>query len=230
MQNGRSFMEWEKCSGCGYCVEVCYAEGRQWVGQKYSVDEVMSLLVRDQAFFQQSNGGVSFSGGEPLLQVDFLENLLRACKSVGLHTALDTSGFAAWKILERVYEHVDLFLFDVKLIDERKHKQYTGVSNKLIQENLQRLSAAGARIWLRIPIVPGINDDNENIIGSARLAASLPGVEQVNLLPYHSSAEIKYNHLGRVYQLPALHSPTEIRMQEIIGVFETQSVKVVVGG
>lgn len=223
-------MDWEKCRACGECAQVCYAEGRQIIGREYSVDEVMRLVERDRAFYQQSGGGVTFTGGEPLVQADFLAELLVRCKLLGLHTTLDTSGYVGWNILEGMMDGVDLFLYDLKLMDDTRHKQFTGVSNQMILENLRRLANSGCTIWLRMPVIPGVNDDVENIRASAVFAASLPGVSRVDLLPYHASAEAKYQNLGRPYRLPGIAGPDDQRMREIALLMQEYSLPVCIGG
>ncbi|HZU87205.1 MAG TPA: glycyl-radical enzyme activating protein [Anaerolineaceae bacterium] len=230
MQNDSIQMDWGLCRSCGDCVAVCYAEGRQMVGRKYSVDEVMAIVERDREFYRQSGGGVTFTGGEPLMQVEFLGDLLSACKAAGLHTALDTSGYSRWAVLEKVRSDVDIFLYDLKLIDDLRHQKYIGVSNRTILENLRHLSEAGHTIWLRIPLIPGINDDMENLRASAVLAASLPGVQRIDLLPYHASAEAKYLNMGKSYRLPGLISPGKQQMQELVRRMQEDFLSVHIGG
>jgi pyruvate formate lyase activating enzyme len=229
-QDGQVQMDWENCLSCGRCTEVCFADGRQMVGREYGVEEVIMIVERDRDFYAQSAGGVTFTGGEPLIQPGFLFELLTACKSANLHTVLDTSGFAAWETLDRVRANVDLFLYDLKMMDDQRHREYTGVSNRLILENLGRLSAEGHNIWLRIPIIPGINDQVDNLNAIGVLAASLAGVQRINLLPYHASAEIKYNQLGKSYRMPEVYSPSIQRMQEIAHFMQDYCVSVQVGG
>lgn len=203
------------CDVCGACVEACYAEARQMVGRIYPVDEVLAMIESDRAFYAQSGGGVTFSGGEPLMQPEFLGALLRACKAAGLHTALDTCGEAPWARLDALRSDVDLFLYDVKLVDDARHRQATGVSNRRILENLQRLSVLGHTIVLRLPLIPGLNDDEENLQATARLAAGLPALERIDLLAYHHTAENKYRSLGREYPLPGTPAMPAERLEAI---------------
>lgn len=227
---GRWLTERTQCTACGRCAEACYAEARQVVGRAYTVDEALAAIERDRAFYAQSGGGVTFSGGEPLAQPDFLLELLRACQSAGLHTALDTCGFAAWEQFERVLPYVDLVLYDLKLMDEDRHRQYTGVSNRRILANLQRLCASGKPVWLRMPLIPGVNDDAANLTAAAAFAAALPGRPSLNLLPYHNAAEAKYAGLGLPYRLPGVASPDDQAMQAAAAYFTQVGLKVTIGG
>ena len=202
-----------RCNACGACVDVCYAEARELVGRPMTVGEVMDEIERDVAFYDQSGGGVTFSGGEPLAQPAFLEALLRACKARDVHTTLDTCGFAPWEVLDAVRENVDLFLYDLKLMDGARHRRFTGVPNELILENLQNLSREGHRIVLRVPIVPGINDDEKNLMEMAAFAAGLPSLERIDLLSYHDMGRDKYEHLGKACPMPETDSPSEAQIK-----------------
>ncbi len=207
------------CRACGQCVQACYADARQLVGRRYGLAEVLESLERDSDFYAQSGGGVTFSGGEPLMQGRFLLALLQAARAAGWHTALDTCGYAAWELVEQVRPYVDLFLYDLKLIDPLRHRQATGVSNRRILDNLGRLSALGHAIILRLPLIPGINTDMANLEATARFAAALPSVQQVDLLPYHAAAETKYRGLGREYPLPELEPLSQAHLQTIQALF-----------
>jgi len=220
----------EKCVLSGACVEVCYAEAREIVGQEMTVAQVMAEIERDIAFYDESGGGVTFSGGEPLMQQDFLLALLRACKEKEIHTAVDTCGFAPWETFDNVREHVDLFLYDLKLMDDVKHRKFTGVSNGLILRNLQALSLRGHDIALRVPIIPGINDDDENIRQTGAFAAALPHLNRVDILPYHHAALEKYKRLNKVYGLPETRPPSDERMAEITQILEEFGLQVKIGG
>ncbi len=203
------------CTACGACVEVCYAGAREIVGREVTVAEVMDEIERDIAFYDQSGGGVTFSGGEPLTQPTFLCQLLQACKERGLHTALDTCGFARWDVLRGVREDVDLFLYDLKLMDDARHRAFTGVSNKPILENLRRLSRHGHRIVIRLPIIPGINDDEENLQQLGAFATDLPSLERVDLLPYHQIGRDKYRRLGKTCLMPETDPPSDAWLGKI---------------
>lgn len=205
----------EKCQRCGTCASVCYAEARESIGREMSVAQVMAEVERDIAFYDESRGGVTLSGGEPLLQRDFTLALLRACKDKEIHTALDTCGFARWETLDRIREYVDFFLYDLKLIDGSRHRQFTGVSNDLILKNLQALSQQGHRIVVRVPVIPGVNDDDETMRQIGAFAAQLPHLDSVDLLPYHRIAMDKYMRLNKPYRLTDARPPSDERMAEI---------------
>jgi pyruvate formate lyase activating enzyme len=224
------FTDMEKCTLCGACVEACYAEAREIVGQKMTVAQVMAEIERDVVFYDESGGGVTFSGGEPLWQQDFLLVLLRACKEKEIHTTVDTCGFATWETLDGIREYVDLFLYDLKLMDEAQHRKFTGVSNDLILYNLQMLSMRGHSIFLRVPIIPGINDNDENIRQIGAFAAALPRLDRVDILPYHHAAAEKYHRLNKVYGLPEIRPPSEERMAEIAQILQGFGLQVKIGG
>ncbi|MBU0703627.1 MAG: glycyl-radical enzyme activating protein, partial [Chloroflexi bacterium] len=214
----------ENCTLCGDCVEACYAEARQMVGSEMTVAQVMAEIEKDIPFYDESGGGVTFSGGEPLSQPDFLLALLRACQEREIHTAIDTCGFAPWETLDGIREHVDLFLYDLKLVDDAAHQKFTGASNALILRNLQMLSERGHDIFLRVPIVPGVNDSDAHIHRIGEFAAALPHLNQIDVLPYHRIAVEKYKRLNRVYELPEIRPPSDERMAEIkkaLGVLKT---------
>ena len=220
----------EKCTLCGACVEACYAEARELVGREVTVAEVMAEIEQDVAFYDQSGGGVTFSGGEPLVQRDFLLALLRACKEKEIHTAVDTCGFATWETLDSLREHVDLFLYDLKLMDNARHLKSTGVSNELILGNLHRLSTLGHDIILRMPIIPGINDDDENIRQTGALAAALPCLNRLDVLPYHRAGAEKCSRMNRVYGLPETRPPSDERMSRIVQILRGFGLQIKIGG
>ena len=181
-----------RCTISGECAKVCNAEALQIVGRVVTVEQVVAEIEKDIVFYEQSGGGVTFGGGEPLAQPRFLVELLAACRSRGLHTAVDTSGFTPWKILDEVRPLVDLFLFDLKLMDETRHRQWTGVSNVSILFNLRRLSELGHKIIIRIPIIPGINDDDENLQQTGSFLSTLPNVPSggITSLPQHCRGQV----------------------------------------
>jgi pyruvate formate lyase activating enzyme len=222
--------EKEKCDLCGDCVEVCHAEAREMAGREVTAAQMMAEIERDIAFYDESDGGVTFSGGEPLLQPDFLLALLRACKEKEIHTAVDTCGSSTWETLDSIREHVDLFLYDLKLMDETKHRRFTGVSNDLILSNLQALSEREHNIVLRVPVIPGVNDDDGNIRETGSFAAALPHLNRVDLLPYHHIGVEKYNRFNKVYGLPETRSPSNETMAEIEQTLRGFGLQVKTGG
>jgi pyruvate formate lyase activating enzyme len=215
-----------RCKVSGECAAACNAEALQVVGWEMSAQQVMTEVENDRVFYEQSGGGVTFTGGEPLAQPDFLEELLMACPERGIANAVDTSGYAPWAILDRIRPLVDLFLFDLKLMDDARHRQWTGVSNEIILSNLRQLSEAGQNVLVRIPIIPGVNDDEQNLRQSGEFLAALPNVPPVELLPYHNFAEVKYAGLGMEYSIPEIHAPTAERMMEIASVLREYGLEI----
>jgi len=210
-----SITDWGVCDDCGRCAGVCYAGAREVVGRIVSVDQLMEEIERDIPFYDQSKGGVTFTGGEPMFQREFLYESLLACKKQGIHTAVDTSGYSFWEGFEIISPLVDLFLYDLKLMDENKHKQYTSVFNQMILDNLQKLSRAKAHIIVRIPLIPGVNDDVKNIELSSVFLAGLPFLDQVELMPYHEIGLEKYQALGMKYKLKEIRPTTGKHIEEI---------------
>jgi len=219
-----------RCTACGLCAETCYAEALVMAGRRTSAGALIQELEEDRAFYDTSGGGVTFSGGEPLAQPAFLGALLQACRARGIHTAVDTCGFASWSVVDRVRNTVDLFLYDVKLVDEPRHERYTGVSNQLILSNLERLSELGHALVLRFPLIPGVNDQPADIAEVAALAAGLPSLRRVDLLPYHRMAADKYTGLGRTYDLADLRPPTQQKVAEAAELLKQAGLSVQVGG
>jgi pyruvate formate lyase activating enzyme len=219
-----------KCTLCGTCVDACTSEARQIVGREMTVEQVMAEIMKDIAFFDESGGGVTFSGGEPLLQRDFLLALLKACREKGIHTAIDTSGFATWTVIDSVRDNIDLFLYDLKVLDDKIHRETTGVSNELILSNLRRLSELGHAIILRMPLIPGVNDSEQAIQAAGQLAAELPHLLSLEILPYHQAGVEKYRRLDREYNLQELVPPAGERVEALAQVLREYHLKVNVGG
>jgi len=204
-----------KCTACGTCSDACPTQAIEIVGRRLGVSEVMAEIEKDMIFFEESGGGVSFSGGEPLAQPDFLEVLLSQCQKKEIHTVVDTCGFAPARTLEKIAARADLFLYDLKLMDEDKHKKYTGASNRIILENLKRLSQGQKNIVIRLPLLPGINDDEENLSQMAEFLRSLGGINQVSLLPYHKLGKDKYKGLEKKNLSENLTPPSAERLEKI---------------
>ena len=219
-----------KCVLCGACTEVCYGEARELVGQPMTAAEVMADIRRDIAFYDQSGGGATFSGGEPLMQPDFLRALLRACQGEEIHTALDTCGFASWETLDGIRRHVDLFLYDLKLIRNDRHYRFTGVPNEAVLSNLKALVREGHQVIVRVPVIPGINDDKENMRQIAGFLADLPQQPSAHLLPYHAAAAAKYERLGREFRMGDIHPPSDGTMAELAEVLEEFGLHTQIGG
>ncbi|EYE88147.1 ferredoxin [Fervidicella metallireducens AeB] len=219
----------KKCIFCGRCAAVCNTNAREIVGVEMTDDELMKEIKKDCIFYEESGGGVTFSGGEPLYQYEFLKLMLKRCKLAGIHTVLDTCGFVSEEALIGISDYVDLFLYDIKLMDDDKHKKYTGVSNVLILNNLNKLDELQKKIFIRIPIIPGINDD-ENIEMTGKFLNKLKSIEKVCLLPYHKIALDKYKRLNLDYNLADTEEPTEEKMEQIAAVFKQYVKDVVIGG
>lgn len=215
------------CDACGKCVEACYAGALTLAGRRMSVDEVMAVIREDTGFYAASGGGVTLSGGEPLLQPAFATALLRQCKVEGFHTAVDTCGNVPWRAIEPALPFTDIWLYDVKHTDPLQHRKLTGVSNRLILENLRRVGRHGARIEVRMPVVPGLNDSREAIEGAGRLLAEV-GVEAARLLPYHRLAGSKYAALGHENTMPDVRPPSRARMEQIARWMRALGVHVIV--
>ena len=218
------------CLLCGACADACPTEARQMAGRVMSVGEVVEVVLKDRIFYDDSGGGVTFSGGEPLRQAGFLGAALEACRAKGLHSVVDTCGLAPKEDLLAVAEVTDLFLFDVKMMDDDKHRRYTGVSNHQILANLEALGRTAQAIWLRVPVIPGVNDDAENLEATARLAARTPSVERVCLLPYHPLGESKSRRLNRDSSLPDLEAPTPGELQSVVEMMEAEGIAASIGG
>lgn len=221
----------DACKLCGICAEVCPTKATEMSGEEMSVEHIMKMIKKETLLMDQSEGGVTFSGGEPLLHHEFLLQLLKACGEEGIHRCVDTTGFAKTDVLLEVAKSTEYFLYDLKMMDSAKHKKFTGVANEGILRNLKALAATGAEINIRIPLIKGVNDDEENIEDSAKFIASLEGdKKQVNILPYHNIAAKKYEKLGQVYDPGMMEEPDEDRQQYAIDVFESHGLEVIVGG
>jgi len=217
------------CTACGACVEACPAGARRLAGRETTVDAVMEEVLRDRVFYEESGGGVTFSGGEPLAQPEFLGALLEACRDAGIRAAVDTCGFAPRERLLALAPLVDLFLFDVKLVDDARHRALTGLPVAPILENLQALAAVHGNVWIRIPVVPGHTDAEDDVAATASLVAGLPGVRQVSLLPYHRTGAAKARRLGREYPLDALAPPSPERLGVLAAIFRQHGLAVRIG-
>lgn len=218
-----------KCSLCGKCSDFCLSNARELVGKDITVKHLMSEIIKDEVFYEESNGGVTFSGGEPLIYADYLKNVLKFCKDKDIHTTIDTSGYAPWEQFEKIINNVDLILFDIKHMNNEKHLKYTGVSNHVILENLKKLSERGSNIYIRMPIIAGVNDDDENITKAVDFLSKL-NIIQVNLLPYHKMGMDKYRRLNMQYKLSGEETPTEEAMNQVAEKFKKAGIKIKIGG
>ena len=228
--DGQPSTDPDKCTLCGECVDACAAGAREIIGQEMTVEQVMAEVEKDIVFYEQSNGGVTFSGGEPLMQPDFLLALLNQCKNNGIHTAVDTSAYAEPQIIEKVADKTDLFLCDIKHMDSDMHERFTGVGNNLIMDNIKQLSEVGKKIIIRIPVIPGFNDDRENIKATGQFAALLSHISKVDLLPYNRGGKEKSARLSADYKLMQAETPDDEKMNSIAGILEKYGFEVKIGG
>jgi len=236
-----------RCMVCGACsreelddpmvqdrdgedVEACPTGALQTVGERTTVPALVERLLRDRIFFDESKGGVTFSGGEPLLQAAFVTEALECLHREGVHTALDTCGFARWPDLLAAARQADLVLYDLKLMDEERHRAVTGVSNRVILQNLGALSDIHPAIWIRVPVVPGINDDEANLEATAAFLAPLAGVRRVDLLPYHPTGEAKFARVGLTYTLHGTPTPSIQRLDSLAALFRARGLYTTIGG
>lgn len=220
----------EKCRACGTCIRTCPSEAWEQAGREMTAEAVMTVIEKDIPFYRQSGGGVTFSGGEPLMQPDFLLELLDRCGRLELHRALDTCGHADPGLLVKAAERAELILYDIKHTDPAKHLEQTGVSNDLILDNLRLLSGLKIDIMIRVPVIPGFNDDIRDMERLAGLIRSLPRNHMISLLPYHSTAGSKYGRMGKKYGLEDVLPPNRQRMEQLSRVLEDRHLKVNIGG
>lgn len=199
--DGKRVFNRDKCTRCGICSGHCYAGALEVVGTEMRVTEVIEEVMKDKPFYDNSDGGMTLSGGEPMLQFEFTKALLQAAKGQGLHCCLDTCGFAQFERYQELFDNVDIFLYDLKETDPDLHNEYTGVPLQPILDNLIKLSDAGADIWLRCPVVPGLNDRSKHFIEIGRIAESCQGVKQITIHPYHPLGSSKSKNIGKEYDL-----------------------------
>lgn len=220
----------EKCTLCGKCIEVCYAEALNIAGQEKTVEMVLNELKKDNIYYRNSGGGITFSGGEPLFQQVFFEQLLIGCKSNGWHTTIETTGFTTEKVLKRVLPLVDLVLMDIKHMNDQKHKVYIGKSNKTALKNARIIAESGVPVIIRIPVIPEFNDDQINIRATADFVRSLGSIKELQLLPYHRLGQNKYEYLGRDYPLKEIKPPSRSHINRLKEVVEACGLHCSIGG
>ncbi len=200
-----------------------------------SIRQIVEAVEMDRIFFDESAGGVTISGGEPLVQWEFLLELLKNFRKLDIHSALDTTGFSETRIFNEVSEYVDMFLYDLKLIDEKEHLQYTGVSNKMILNNLDHLSTIGKKVWMRFPLIPGITDSDENIRGIGSFLRNKKNIERISVLPYHSLGSHKYGHhkydkLSTEWRMENRKTPDKETIDNVCSIFKEYGLNSVTGG
>ncbi len=213
--DGEHLFDRSVCIGCGVCTETCYAKALVLIGETKTVDDVVETVLRDRAFYETSGGGVTLSGGDPLLQLEFTEAVLARCHDAGIHTAIETAANMPWERIERVLPVTDLVMMDVKLMNSERHRTFVGVPNERILENAKRLGETGKPLIVRTPIVPGVNDDEATIAEIAGFVAGLPNLASYELLRFHAMATSKYDSLDMAYDAATLTPPTKERMEEL---------------
>jgi pyruvate formate lyase activating enzyme len=218
------------CTFCQSCVEICPALVHEPTGWEMTTERLLLEIKKDLPFYDQSGGGVTISGGEPLCQPKSLLALLQGCGALGIHRTVDTSGFGPTDTLMHIAEHTDLFLFDLKHMDNKQHQQYTGVANDLILHNLQTLSESGQPVRVRIPLIPGINDAEKNIRATGSFIAKCKGVQGIDVLPYHPSATAKYKKLGLEYKGKKFTAPSQEQVTKTLELLKRYISDVQIGG
>ncbi len=226
VEKGNRLIDRGLCDGCGACTDVCPSGALQFDGMELTVEETVKVVMRDEGFYRKSGGGVTVSGGEPLLQHGFVKALLRSCKGKGVHAAMETSGFARWEIFRAVVRELDLLLIDVKHMDPDVHLTLTGRSNEVVLKNIER--AAGedlCRIVLRYPVIPGRNDSPRNV---ERLIGFMKknGLCHIDIFPFHRLGEHEYDELGMEYPARTIGTPLPEQVEEIKGRFESEGLHI----
>ena len=233
MEDGKAVTDFEKCTGCGACVTHCLQNIREVAGKEYTVRELVKELKKDEMFYEESGGGVTLSGGEVMcMDMDYIEELARQLHRQGITVTIDTSGFAPYENFKRILPYTDTFLYDIKAMDNAVHKKWIGADNTLILDNLKKLSADGARIYIRIPTIEGVNADETNMKATIKwLIDEKIKVAQVNLLPYHNTGSSKYGRLECAYQGEAFLVPSDEKMRQLADLFTAAGFsKVKIGG
>jgi len=214
-KNGMHMYLREKCVGCGSCTETCYSGALKISGKWMRVEDVMKEILRDKVFYEVSNGGVTLSGGDPLVQSDFSLALLKRCKNEGLHTAIETAANCRWDVIEKLLPFIDLVMMDIKHMDPEVHRRVTGVTNNLILNNAKRLAETGKPLIIRVPVIPGVNDTAEQIEAIAKFVQPFENLQLLELLPFHRLGEGKYRALGLNYPASHLKTPSKTKMRRL---------------
>jgi pyruvate formate lyase activating enzyme len=228
--DGSKVIDRTLCDACGMCVEACPNEALEIAGRSMTTEKVLKEVEKDTVFYRSSGGGITLSGGESLAQAEFSTELLRKCYNRGIHTALETCGYQAWQTLAAMLPYTDLVLYDLKCMDPEKHKALTGVSNRIILENARKLALEKIPMIIRLPVIPGYTDSQTNIKAAAAFMATLEGVREVDLLPYHRLGEAKYQKLGIRYRLEGLLPPASEQMEAISRILKSYGLKTHIGG
>ena len=228
--DGGPVTDMTKCTFCGRCVEECAVGARELIGRQMSADDIMAEIEKDVVFYDQSSGGVTFSGGEPLMQPEFLRELMSRCKSQDIRSTVDTSCYAERDVVETVRDKTDLFLCDIKHMDSETHNRFTSVPNDVILDNVRWLASSGANIILRIPLIPGFNDDESNIEASGKFAASLGCIGRIDVLPYNSGGIEKAARLSVHRKLMKSELPDDDKLRSVKDTLQAFGLNVKIGG
>lgn len=217
------------CDMCGLCVETCPSQALQVVGEEMVISQVIQEIEKDMVFYDESGGGATLSGGEPLMQPEFSQALLKSCKELKIHTTLDTCGYAQIDILSKMCEHVDLILYDLKVINDEKHVKHTGVSNRLILDNLKQLLKNGQHVLIRFPLIPGVNNNEQDIEELGVFVSSMDKVQELSILPYHKAGAEKLKRLTHSKNSFLVSHSSPIEMDEIEKRLKSYGLKIRVG-
>jgi len=226
--DNKRVIRWERCNSCAQCSEVCPSKALTMMGRWVSPEDVFKEVEKDRSFYQTSNGGVTLSGGEPTLQLYFVKDLLKIFKEEGIPTALDTGGFIAWSLLEKIVDEVDLFLYDIKHMDDEEHIRLTGVSNQLVLQNLKELKGREKEIIVRLPLIPGHNTSSQNLQETIDYLRCLC-IKRVDLLPYNKAAGSKYRSIGKNYPLESIEPCSLEEMEKTVAKFRNAGLDARVG-
>ena len=224
--NGDHVYRRELCIACGECVSTCYAQGLVMVGSRVTLEKLVAEIVADRAFYAESGGGVTLSGGEPLLQLDFAYAVLARCRAEGIHTAIETALNFPWARVAAILPVVDLVMFDIKHMDSAAHRRHTGAPNERILDNAKRLGQQPQPLIVRTPVIPGVNDTVEEIGAIARFVSTLPNLLYYELLPFHPLATSKYASLGLAYDAVGLQAPSKEKLAALVDVAAAAGVEV----
>jgi pyruvate formate lyase activating enzyme len=219
-----------KCNNCGKCVDVCNAEALRLMGQSMTIDKLIEEVKKDSVMYRHSGGGVTISGGEPLLDYEFNREFLPALKNEGINIGVDTSGYVPWSHIEPLLSYIDFFLWDIKIMDQLAHKKLTGVSNELILSNARRISEKNGALFIRIPLIPGYNDSEANIKATCIFSRSLDSVVQLDLLPLHHLGKSRYECLNRPYLIADLPLIQDDALNNLKRMVESFGLKCTIGG
>jgi pyruvate formate lyase activating enzyme len=228
LPDGKLTVNRSLCNVCGKCVEVCNAKALEILGHRMNIGQLVTEVKKDEIVYKYSHGGVTISGGEPLFDTEFALNLLKAFKAEGINTGVDSCGQIPWRGLEPTLPYVDFFLWDIKHMDPEQHKKLTGVSNEVILSNAKAVAARGIPLYIRIPLIPGYNDSEENIRATCEFSLGLASVVQVDIMPLHHLGKARYDSLDRAYPIAGLALYTDEKVQEIKSLVESYGLKCVI--